>query len=378
MLLSRTVFSLWALVVAVLAAATFVEWRCGSDTAARTVYGSLWFAGLWAALLLAGGWLSLRCRLHRRGFVFGLHLALAVILAGAGITRFTAGRGTLHLRQGAAVQSYVDDASGEERPLPFPVKLLLFDIAYHPGTNLPADYISFLKVGDEVCRVSMNRIRREQGYRLLQASYDPDEMGSTLMVCRDPWGIGVTYAGYLLLAVSMAGVLYERLGWRGLLCTVLPVAVLGCGLGQVKPLTPVLRSPLLAVHVSVIASAYLLLALTALCSAAALLVPRWSERLDGWNGRLLCPAVFLLAAGIFIGAVWANISWGRYWGWDPKEVWALITLLLFSLPLHGASFPWLRSARVRHLWCLTAFLSVWMTWYGVNTLLGGMHAYGGV
>ena len=92
---------------------------------------------------------------------------------------------------------------------------------------------------------------------------------------------------------------------------------------------------------------------------------------------MLYPAVFCLAAGIFVGAVWANVSWGRYWGWDPKEVWALVTLLVYALPLHAGSLPWFRRPLFFHWFCIAAFLSVLVTYFGVNFLLGGMHSYAG-
>jgi len=91
-----------------------------------------------------------------------------------------------------------------------------------------------------------------------------------------------------------------------------------------------------------------------------------------WGGPA---AVFLLSAGIFIGAIWANVSWGRYWGWDPKEVWALITMLIYSFALHPGLLPALRRPRVFHWFVLLAFLSVLFTYFGVNFLLGGLHSY---
>ena len=87
--------------------------------------------------------------------------------------------------------------------------------------------------------------------------------------------------------------------------------------------------------------------------------------------------LIFLAAGIFVGAVWANVSWGRYWGWDPKEVWALVTLLVYALPLHAGSLPWFRRPLFFHWFCIAAFLSVLVTYFGVNFLLGGMHSYAG-
>lgn len=82
-----------------------------------------------------------------------------------------------------------------------------------------------------------------------------------------------------------------------------------------------------------------------------------------------------MATGIIVGSVWANISWGSYWTWDPKEVWALISTLLYVVPLHTRMIPWLRKPMVFHTYLLVAFLSIVVTYFGVNFLLGGMHSY---
>jgi len=152
----------------------------------------------------------------------------------------------------------------------------------------------------------------------------------------------------------------------------LMVAMIGLRNPQVTQIMPVLRSPLLSVHVLAVMLAYALLALMALCGVAWLFGRR---HLLAESRRMLRPAVFLLAAGIFIGAVWANMSWGRYWGWDPKEVWALITMLVYSLPLHRRSLSWLADDRAYAIWCVAAFTCVVMTYFGVNFILGGLHSY---
>ena len=90
---------------------------------------------------------------------------------------------------------------------------------------------------------------------------------------------------------------------------------------------------------------------------------------------ILYPAVFLLTAGIFIGAVWANVSWGRYWGWDPKETWALITLLVYAAALHTDSLPALRRPMAFHWFTIIAFLSVLITYFGANFIMAGLHSY---
>ena len=92
---------------------------------------------------------------------------------------------------------------------------------------------------------------------------------------------------------------------------------------------------------------------------------------------MLYPAVLLLAIGIFLGAVWANVSWGTYWSWDPKEVWALVTMIVYGIAFHRNSLPWLRRPLAFHLYLFFAFLTVLMTYFGVNYLLGGMHSYAG-
>ena len=162
----------------------------------------------------------------------------------------------------------------------------------------------------------------------------------------------------------------------------LMVSMMGESNPQVTNLLPVLASPLLSVHVAVIMIAYALLAFIMLNGVAALLLTASRrdcrtevERLQVISRLMLYPAVFLLAIGIFIGAVWANVSWGRYWGWDPKEVWALITMLVYALMLHPASLPAFRRPVFFHSYAVGAFLCVLITYFGVNFLLGGLHGY---
>ena len=160
------------------------------------------------------------------------------------------------------------------------------------------------------------------------------------------------------------------------------VSMLGISNPQITPLMPVLSSPLLSVHVMVIMIAYALLSFVMLNGIMAIIIYKARkndnavlEEFQCISNAMLYPAVFLLAIGIFIGAVWANVSWGRYWGWDPKETWALITMLIYVMPLHCASFSWFRKPMFFHIFCIIAFLSVLVTYFGVNFMLGGMHSY---
>ncbi|MCM1034890.1 MAG: cytochrome c biogenesis protein CcsA [Paludibacter sp.] len=160
------------------------------------------------------------------------------------------------------------------------------------------------------------------------------------------------------------------------------VSVMGASNPQITLLMPVLQSPLLSLHVVIIMLAYALLAFIMLNGLSALILmltkrdcAQQIQRLQNISQVLLYPATFCLTIGIFVGAVWANLSWGRYWGWDPKEVWALITLLVYALPLHTRSLSWLQKPLWFHTYMVLAFFCVLFTYFGVNFLLGGMHGY---
>lgn len=672
--MKRLLIALYLLLVLLLAATTVVEHFQGTEYVERSVYHTTWFCCLWGALaLLSVAWL-VRRRMWRRLPTLLLHGSFLVILAGAMITFLYGRKGYLHLREGMSDSTFFEREGSRPHTLPFVLRLDSFRIEHYPGTEAPADYISYLtcmprkgvgESGGFQVRVSMNRIFSYQGYRFYQSSYD--ESGSWLTVNHDPWGTGVTYAGYLLLGCSMLLLLLVRsggfrrllrhpllrrggwmlvlavwglpaytrtslpavvrhqadslarqqviyqdrvvpfntlardfvkkltgrdsyggltaeqvvLGWllapeawreepmiyiksaelrerlglktsrvrlvdlfdgdryrlqglytpqdafsagkpsplqkavleadekvglilmlhNGTLIRPLPtdgsvaplperkveaellynripfskilfmfnltvglllfllllfrrlcgktalvaafllyasfcfhlfgyalrwyiagriplsngyetmqflalsilllaclfrrrfpftlpfgfllsgfallVAYLGEMNPQITPLMPVLVSPWLSSHVSLIMMAYALLAFTWLDALLALFRPAERLRLMLFSRLLLYPAVFFLGAGIFLGAVWANVSWGRYWAWDPKEVWALVAFLIYGAAFHAESLPLFRRPLAFHLYMLVAFLAVLMTYFGVNYLLGGMHSYAG-
>lgn len=738
-------FSLLAIVTAVLIAATIVEKYMGTPFVMEHIYGSWWFVALWAVFAAVSLAYIVKMRLHRRPVVFLVHVALAVILLGALITFCTAERGSVHLRQGEAVEVYMSD-KGEVKPLPFALTLKAFTIETYPGTDSPMDYKSEIEVRSEklgveseVVRCSMNKIAEVQHYRLYQAGYDEDGEGTHLTLSHDPWGIGVTYFGYVMLFVSLLmsfftkqtrmrqlykkatrtvasllvfclpftaygstangqystvnadladsignlyvlynqricpvntlatdfvtklsgkahwnglsanqvlagwmfhfeewenaklirikdkriqqilgidnewasfsdfwneyneyklssvnsqlsavnsnkgfreadekfnlirmfysgsllklfpyrqngkiewlapgahnmpadmpqeewffirkaldylteavvmghtdeamktvssihryqlsrasdilpsagrmkaevtyntlsslrfpvfatlgfGIIFFIIGvirmvntkgnrlqtilvtgfnillfvyvtvllvlrwivsdhiplsngfeimqfmaWATLLVTfilqrhfalllhfstllaglIMLVAMLGESNPQVTSLMPVLQSPLLSIHVVTVMFSYTLFAMCFFLSLTYFIIgiakpSTLKFQLDTFNSQitalsqlLLYPAVYCLAIGIFMGAIWANQSWGRYWGWDPKEVWALITLFIYALPLHSGSIRWFDAPRHFNIYMLMAFLSMLMTYFGVNFFLGGMHSYAG-
>lgn len=670
---------LFVFLLVLLAVTTLCESKWGSEWASDKVYHTPWFCVLWAvlALLMLGG--MVKFKLWHRFSVLMLHLSFVVILIGALTTYLTSNKGLVHLQQGQMVRTFQSDDLKQTYPLPFALRLDTFRVVCYPGTEAAADYVSHVTLTDNAgdstreAQISMNQILKHAGYRFYQSSYDDDGRGSWLSVNYDPYGTGITYLGYLLLAVSMLMVVFDRReafrrllrhpllskgalvltllmatlpsmaarelpafnrakadslaakqiiyndrvapfntmardfvrklygsdtyhglsaeqvvsGWlfrpdawqhepmilvksqqlrnllhidgkyarltdffsdgqyvlnrywkggdeeaashltqndplqkaivevdekvglimmlqKGTLFSPLPkgsgvqhlsnarvqaellynrvpfakvlfmlsltlglvafgrlvvrllrhkqpnvmdrvalpialylvtfflalafalrwyvaghvplsngmetmqfmafstlciacvlhrrfavmlpfgtllagfallVSFLGQNNPQVTNLMPVLSSPWLSLHVSVVMMGYSLLAFLFLNGVLGLLLPQQAERLQLLGRLLLYPAVFFLGIGIFLGAVWANQSWGSYWSWDAKETWALITFMFYAIAFHVQSLPWLRKPRLFHLFCVIAFVTVLMTYFGVNYFLGGMHSY---
>ena len=152
------------------------------------------------------------------------------------------------------------------------------------------------------------------------------------------------------------------------------------------PLVPVLRSNYwLTIHVLTITLGYAAFALTLGLANVSIFYFLRSDRpgvkvkiaaMNQLTYRAMQFGVVLLAAGTILGGVWADYSWGRFWGWDPKEVWALIALLCYLAILHGRFTGWVGQFGFA-AWSVISFLSVMMAWYGVNFVLGvGLHSYG--
>ena len=686
-----TICSLYTLIVVCIGFATVIEKYRGTTFVSEHIYGAWWFSALWAVLTIVALVYIIQQRLYKRLAVMLLHLSFVVILAGALTTHLFARRGIIRLRTNVPEMIFIDKNNRVEH-LPFSLTLKEFRIINYPGTDAPLDYQSIVKSGHNEVVVSMNHIGNIDGYRLFQQSYDTDGEGVTLGISHDPYGIAITYVGYLLLLIGIIATLLSRktqmrslyrkaiavtvlffgmntgavanscvpsvasgiaesslftlhsslpvvdadiahrmgtihvlynnricplntvatdftmkltgsASWKGysadevffswmiyympweeellknnpkqkgaeerkaivemfyngqftkifpyrlddavswyspggqvlpreipvkeqffikqsmdflteaivtgqrdrafeiiakiklfqqdmigdvlpsksktqaelfynmmysqkwpvflsltlslLLCIAmlfwrkrviryslftfafllfayitlslglrwwlgghipvsngpetmlfmawvmllltiliqkkfpiilafgplissfcLLVAMLGGSSSQLTPLMPVLQSPLLSIHVMTVMCAYALFALQMLLGIYAFGAPNSNlERITALSQLLLYPAVFLLTIGIFLGAVWANVSWGNYWSWDPKESWALITLMVYAVPLHKSSISRFRSTRFYHIYMICAFLAVIITYFGVNYLLGGMHSY---
>ena len=704
-MIKKITIVVYIFLILIMGAATVVEALKGTELVENHVYHAIYFCALWGILSVLSVVLMIKYALWKRFFTFLLHVSFLVILFGALTTFVNGEKGYIHLRSGVESDQFILTDSKEQVTLPFAVRLDSFKVEHYPGTTAPKDYISYVTCQDKhrdsltTAKISMNNIWINQGYRFYQTSFDEDSKGSFLTVNYDPWGTGITYSGYFLLALSMVGALFSRketflkllrsqlehgktkskpgvgklkgailpfllfvsifshsgevlaqpmtslpalkisqadslrrqqviyndrvapfntlardfvlkiygkdhyksltpeqvLGgwilfpdrWReepviyiksdqlrvllglssdyaslkdlfngdtyrlqdyyakgnekldkaiwevdekvGLIsmllqgtlikpvaagseveplsdakvnaelfynsipfCKILfiinltagllglmylfhvyirksdsgkndrvarrvlvsilylvtlthavsyslhgyiaghlplgngyetmifmalvilifscilrhkysfvvPFGLLLSGFGllvaylgqsnpQITPLMPVLLSPWLSSHVSLIMMSYALLGFIMLNGVFALglmYVSRNSqavrdrhaaqiEQLTILSRILLYPAVFFLGIGIFLGAVWANESWGRYWAWDPKEVWALITFMVYGAAFHLQSVRVFNKPKFYHIYMVLAFLTVLMTYFGVNYVLGGMHSY---
>ncbi len=158
---------------------------------------------------------------------------------------------------------------------------------------------------------------------------------------------------------------------------------------EITNLVPVLKSYWLTLHVSVITGSYGFLGLGAILGLITMILlllsnqgnrERISNTIDELtviNYKTLTLGLYFLTIGTFLGAVWANESWGRYWGWDPKETWSLITIIIYSIVVHSRNIPGMKDVFTFNLISLFAFSSVLMTYFGVNYYLSGLHSYAG-
>jgi len=210
-----------------------------------------------------------------------------------------------------------------------------------------------------------------------------------------PWSNGYESMIYVAWATMLAGFLFARKSLIALSATAvlasltLLVAHLSWMNPEITNLVPVLKSYWLTFHVSVITASYGFLGLGALLGLLNLIL-MWLKNegnrkriekqileLTRINEMSLILGLYFLTIGTILGAVWANESWGRYWGWDPKETWSLVTILVYTFILHIRQIPDLNNEYAFNLSALVGFGSVLMTYFGVNYYLTGLHSYAG-
>ncbi len=210
---------------------------------------------------------------------------------------------------------------------------------------------------------------------------------------RAPWSNGYESMIYIAWTGTLAGLLFSRKSSGALAATnvlsgvVLLIAMLSFLNPEITPLVPVLRSYWLTIHVSLEAGSYGFLMLGALIGVINLLlmiflndsnkarVRDMVSEMTKLSEMTLIGGLFMLSIGTYLGGVWANESWGRYWGWDAKETWALVSILVYAFILHMRFVPGLKSAFAFNFASLFGLASIIMTYYGVNYYLSGLHSY---
>lgn len=195
--------------------------------------------------------------------------------------------------------------------------------------------------------------------------------------------------GALLLGLTLGHFKKEQLYvYMGLFYNVLTLMMINFANGMltatISPLVPVLRDNFwLSTHVTTIIMSYGALALSWILANTVLIKKRFgkiTKAEENKNAEIIYTTLkwgtISLAAGIILGGVWADYSWGRFWGWDPKETWSLIVLCIYMAILHGRYTSWIRNDRFMIV-TAAAFMSVMMAWFGVNYILAsGLHSYG--
>lgn len=209
-----------------------------------------------------------------------------------------------------------------------------------------------------------------------------------------PWSNGYESVIYIAWATVLAGLIYARKSPISLAATsimgawILIVSMMSWADPQITNLVPVLKSYWLTIHVSVIAASYGFFAIGSLIGLINLLLiilrkkKNGSERvvltireLTGVIESAFIIGLFLLTIGTFLGGVWANESWGRYWGWDAKESWSMVSIMVYSFIVHMRMIPSMKSLFAFNLAAFIGFATILMTYFGVNFYLSGLHSY---
>ena len=210
---------------------------------------------------------------------------------------------------------------------------------------------------------------------------------------RAPWSNGYESMIYIAFTTVLAGLAFGRksVGSLAATCVLAATILMVAGLSwldpEITPLVPVLKSYWLTIHVSLEAGSYGFLMLGAIAGVFNLVfmifrnqrnaknVNRIIKEMTQISEMTLIVGLFMISIGTYLGGVWANESWGRYWGWDAKETWALVTILVYAFILHMRFIPGLRGPFAFNVASLFGWASVIMTYFGVNYYLSGLHSY---
>ena len=208
-----------------------------------------------------------------------------------------------------------------------------------------------------------------------------------------PWSNGYESMIYIAFVTILAGFVFSKQSKMTNAATailaslILMVAHLNFMDPEITPLVPVLKSYWLMIHVAVITGSYGFLGLGALLGFINLLlmiiktaknkirINDTLKELTLINEMTITVGLFMAAIGTFLGGIWANESWGRYWGWDPKETWALVIILFYAMLLHLRFIPKANGKFLFNLLSIVGLGVVLMTYFGVNYYLSGLHSY---
>ncbi len=208
-----------------------------------------------------------------------------------------------------------------------------------------------------------------------------------------PWSNGYEAVIFIAWVTMIAGFAFSRknpviiAGTAILAAMMIFVTEMNLLDPEITPLQPVLKSYWLMIHVAIITGSYGFLGLGAILSLVNLKLYIFRTQKNGKIVTLnineltyvsemtITIGLFMLTIGTFLGGIWANESWGRYWGWDPKETWALVSVLVYAVILHLRYIPALRSKFVFNVVSLWGYSAILFTFFGVNFYLVGLHSY---
>lgn len=208
-----------------------------------------------------------------------------------------------------------------------------------------------------------------------------------------PWSNGYEAVVFIACATILAGVIFIRKNGSVLAATailagmMLMVTEMNLLDPEITPMQPVLKSYWLMIHVAIITSSYGFLGLSGILGILNLMlyifrtkgngkrVTQNINELTSVSEMTMTIGLFMLAIGTFLGGVWANESWGRYWGWDPKETWALVSVLVYAVILHLRFIPGLNNKFLFNTVSMWGYSAIIFTFFGVNFILVGLHSY---
>jgi cytochrome c-type biogenesis protein CcsB len=256
-------------------------------------------------------------------------------------------------------------------------------------------YLSvFFKIGSKITKI-INLTRKTFFYLLLLVFiYHGAGLGMRWYISgHAPWSNGYEAVIFIAWVTMLAGFLFSKKneivlpGTAILAAMMIIVSEMNLLNPQITPLVPVLKSYWLMIHVAIITGSYGFLGLACILGLLNLIlyifrgdsngkvVTRNISELTYISEMTMTIGVFMLTVGTFLGGVWANESWGRYWGWDPKETWALVSVLVYAIILHLRYIPGLKSKFVFNVVSFWGYSAILFTFFGVNFMLVGLHSY---